>query len=103
MKFSGANGTNCPVVGGPGNLKQVGLLVYHALFAWFEGLHGNNVTALKLRPTVEAAPDFGNIFNQCPFSEEMARAINPRDFNTDTYWQALFPSLLVIDRDWLGA
>jgi len=73
------------MVCGPRDLKQVGLHVRHALLAWFEGLHGNNVTALKLRPSVEAAPDFGNIFNQCAFSEEMACAINPRDFHRDAY------------------
>jgi hypothetical protein len=72
------------VVGGPRHLKQEWLPVRHALLAWFEGPHGYNVAALQLCPNVEAAPDLGIIFNQCAFSEEMARAVNPRDFDRDT-------------------
>jgi hypothetical protein len=73
------------MVCGPRDLKQLDLLVRHVLLAWFEGLHGYNVAALQLCPNVEAASDFGNIFNQRAFCEEMACAINPRDFNRDAY------------------
>jgi hypothetical protein len=90
------------VVCGPYHFKQVGLLVCHALLAWFQQLHSYNVTALQLCPDVEAAPDFSNIFNQSALGEEMACAINPCNFNRDAYRETLFSSLLVIDCDRLS-
>jgi len=102
LKFSGTNCTNCPVVCGPYHFKQVGLLVCQALLAWFKELHGYNVAASQLCPSVEAAPDFGNIFNQSALGESMACAINPRNFNRDAYRETLFYSLLVIDCDRLS-
>lgn len=88
---------------GPNNLKQLQLLVRHALLARFKRLDRNNFPALHLRPRVEAAPDLGNIFDQSALGEEMAYAINARDFNRNAYRETIFSSFVVIHCDRLYA
>jgi hypothetical protein len=84
---------------GPNNLEQLQLLVRHALLAGFKRLDGNNFPALHLRPRVEAAPDLGNIFDRSAFGEEMAYAIDARDFNRNAHRETIFSSFVVKDRD----
>ena len=84
---------------GPHNLEQLQLLVRHALLARFKRLDRNNFPALHLRPRVEAAPNLGNIFDQSAFGEEMAYAINARDFNRNAYRKTVFSSFAVKDCD----
>jgi hypothetical protein len=84
---------------GPNNLEQLQLLLRHALLAGFKRLYRDNFPALHLRPRVEAAPDLGNIFDQCAFGEEMAYAINACDFNRYAYRETIFSSFAVKDRD----
>ena len=86
-------------MGGPNNLEQLQLLLRHALLARFKRLDRNNFTTLHLHPRVEAAPDFGNIFDQSAFGEQMAYAINARDFNRNAYRETIFSSFLVKDCD----
>jgi hypothetical protein len=99
LKFSGAYRATCPVMSGPNDLEQLQLLVRHALLARFKWLDRNNFPALHLHPRVEAAPDLGNIFNQSAFGEEMAYAINARDFNRNVYRETIFSSFVVKDCD----
>jgi hypothetical protein len=99
LKFSGPYSATCPVMSGPHNLEQLQLLARHALLARFKRLDGNNFPALHLRPRVEAAPDLGNIFNQSAFCEELAYAINARDFNRNAYRETIFSSSVVMDCD----
>ena len=82
-------------MGGPNDLEQLQLLVRHALLARFKRLDRHNFPALHLRPRVEAAPDLGNIFYQSAFGEEMAYAINARDFNRNAYRETIFSSFVV--------
>jgi hypothetical protein len=99
LKFSGANSATRPVMSGPNNLEQLQLLVRHALLARFKRFDRNNFATLHLRLRVEAAPDLGNIFDQSAFGEEMAYAINARDFNRNAYRETIFSSFAVIDCD----
>lgn len=99
MKFSGADSATRPVMGGPNNLEQLQLLARHALLARFKRLDRHNFPALHLRSRVKAAPDLGDIFDQSAFGEEMAYAINARDFNRNAYGETLFSPSVVMDCD----
>jgi len=74
------------VIGGPYNLKQLGLLVRQGPHSRLKRLDRNNVAALKSCPRAETATMFGHIFHECLFVEEMSCAIDPSDFNRDIYF-----------------
>jgi hypothetical protein len=73
------------VIGGPGNLKQLGLLEGQNLLAWFKAFNRNNVAARESGPSVEAASTLARIFQECLFVEGMPFAIDSSDFNSDIY------------------
>ena len=85
LNLSGAYSAACPVIGGPYNLKQLGLLVLQDLHSRFKRPDRNNVAALKWCPCAETAPMFGHIFHECLFVEEMSYSIDSSDFNRDIY------------------
>jgi hypothetical protein len=85
LKLSGAYSATRPVIGGPYNLKQLGLLVRQYVYFCFKYLYSNNIAALKSGPRVETAAMFGHIFQESLFVEEMPCSIDPGDFSRDIY------------------
>jgi hypothetical protein len=63
------------VIGGPHNLKQLGLLVLQDLHSWFKRLDRNNIAPLQSCPRAETSTMFSHIFHECLSFEELSCTI----------------------------